>query len=190
MSEENKSLASMLAALKILEKEIDNADEISLEQCEVHFGAIKEVDQKVDRLLAFIDLCKQNAATYAERAEDLKRASESWEKKLQSLEKYATFLIDKYPEVQWRGSDRVIGKKLNPPSLNCQMRKSFSTSNLIPDELIFSVPEKYRECKVIWLLKTDAVKDDLKAGKPINFARLERREALTIKAKLNEDRAK
>jgi hypothetical protein len=69
------------------------------------------------------------------------------------------------------------------------MKKSFSTSNLIPDELIFSVPEKYRECKVIWILKSDLVKEDLKAGKSLNFARLDRKEALSIKPKLKEDRA-
>jgi len=51
------------------------------------------------------------------------------------------------------------------------------------------VPEKYRECKVIWLLKSDLVKEDLKAGKNLNFARLDRKEALSIKPKLKEDRA-
>ena len=56
MSEENKSLASMLSALQILEKEIDESSEITPEQCEAHFGSIKEIDQKVDRLLSFMDL--------------------------------------------------------------------------------------------------------------------------------------
>ena len=186
---ENKSLAAMMSALQILEKEIDNSEEITPEQCDAHFSSIKEIDVKVDRLLAFMDLCKQNAATYAERAESLKHASESWERKFDALSKYAMWLTERYPEVEWRGTDRTFAKKLNPPSLNCQMKKSFSTSNLIPDELIFSVPEKYRECKVIWILKSDLVKEDLKAGKSLNFARLDRKEALSIKPKLKEDRA-
>lgn len=188
MSEENKSLAAMMSALQILEKQIDDSEEITPEQCEAHFGSIKEIDQKVDRLLAFMDLCKQNAATYSERAEALANKAKSWEKKYEGLQKYAMWLVDKFPEVEWRGSDRTFAKKLNPPSLNCQLKKSYSTSNLIPDELIFSIPEKYRECKVIWLLKSDLVKDDLKAGKDLNFARLERREALAVKAKLAGDK--
>lgn len=186
---ENKSLASMMSALQILEKEIDNSEEITPEQCEAHFGSIKEIDQKVDRLLAFMDLCKQNAATYSERAESLKHASESWERKYNSLQKYAMWLTERYPDIEWRGSDRTFTKKLNPPSLNCQMKKSYSTSNMIPDELIFSVPEKYRECKVIWILKTDLVKDELKAGNYLNFAKLDQKESLAIKPKLKGDRA-
>lgn len=188
MTEENKSLAAMMSALQILEKQIDNSDEITPEQCDAHFSSIKEIDLKVDRLLSFMDLCKQNAATYSERAESLRRASESWERKYESLCKYAMWLMERYPEVEWRGSDRTFTKKLNPPSLNCQMKKSFSTNNLIPDELIFSVPEKYRECKVIWLLKSDLVKEDLKAGKSLDFARLDRKEALAIKPKLKGDK--
>ena len=188
MSEENKSLASMMSALQILEKEIDNSEEITPEQCEAHFGSIKEIDVKVDRLLAFMDLCKQNAATYSERAESLQNASKSWERKYDALSKYALWLTERFPEIEWRGTDRTFAKKLNPPSLNCQMRKRFSSENVIPDELIFSVPEKYRECKMLWLLKSDFVKDDLKAGKNLNFAKLDRKEALSIKPKLKGDR--
>jgi hypothetical protein len=46
------------------------------------------------------------------------------------------------------------------------------------------VPEKYRECKMVWILKSDLVKDDLKAGKQLNFAKLDRKEALSIKVKV------
>jgi hypothetical protein len=188
MAEENKSLAAMMSALQILERQIDDANEITPEQCEEHFGSIKEVDIKVDRLLSFMDLCKQNAATYSERAESLQNASKSWERKYDALSKYALWLTDEYPEIEWRGSDRTFGKKLNPPSLNCQAKKSYSTTNHIPDELIFSIPEKYRECKIIWLLKSDLVKDDLKTGKTLNFARLDRKEALAVKPKLKGDK--
>lgn len=185
---ENKSLANMMSALQVLEKEIDNADEITPEQCEAHFGQIKEIDSKVDRLLAYMDICKSNAALYSERADSLKKAAESWDRKYESLSKYALWLTERYPEVEWRGTDRTFAKKLNPPSLNCQLKKSFSTANMIPDELIFSVPEKYRECKIVWILKTDLVKDELKAGKTLNFAKLERKEELGIKAKLKGDK--
>jgi hypothetical protein len=181
---ENNSLASLMSTLKIMEKEIDNAEEITLEQCDAHFSQLKAVDQKVDRLLDFMDICKRNAALYSERAEELKNASQSWEKKYESLQRYAMFLVDKFPDIEWRGTDRTFAKKLNPPSLNCQLKRSYSSSNVIPDELIFSVPEKYRECKILWILKSDMVKDDLKAGKELNFAKLDRKEALQVKVKI------
>jgi hypothetical protein len=131
-----------------------------------------------------MDICKRNAALYSERAEELKNASQSWEKKYESLQRYAMFLVDKFPDIEWRGTDRTFAKKLNPPSLNCQLKRSYSSSNVIPDELIFSVPEKYRECKILWILKSDMVKDDLKAGKELNFAKLDRKEALQVKVKI------
>ena len=65
-----------MSTLKIMEKEIDNAEEITLEQCDAHFSQLKAVDQKVDRLLDFMDICKRNAALYSERAEELKRLHE------------------------------------------------------------------------------------------------------------------
>jgi hypothetical protein len=37
------------------------------------------------------------------------------------------------------------------------------------------------------LLKSDLVKDDLKTGKTLNFARLDRKEALAVKPKLKGD---
>jgi hypothetical protein len=185
----SESLVSMLSQLKVMESAIDSADEISIEMCDEHFAQLKSVDEKVDRLLAFMDIAKQNAAMYSERSEELKGKSKSWESKYDSLQKYALFLTDKFPDVEWRGTDRTFAKKLNPPSLNCSAKKSFSTSNMIPDELIFSIPEKYRECKVIWMLKSDILKDDLKSGKNFNFAKLDRKEALQIKAKLKGDKA-
>jgi hypothetical protein len=185
----SESLVSMLSQLKIMESAIDNAEEITLEMCDEHFAQLKSVDEKVDRLLGFMDIAKQNAALYSERSEELKAKSKSWESKYESLQKYALFLTERYPDVEWRGTDRTFAKKLNPPSLNCSAKKSFSTSNMIPDELIFSIPEKYRECKIIWILKSDIVKDDLKDGKTLNFAKLDRKEALQIKAKIKGDKA-
>lgn len=181
---ENETLSSLMSQLQVMEKEIDNAEDISIEMCDAHFSQLKAVDQKVDRLLNFMDLAKHNAAIYSERSDQLKRASESWEKKYESLQRYALWLTSRYPEIEWRGSERTFYKKLNQPSLNCQLKKSFTTSNYIPEELVFSIPEKYRECKMIWILKSDLVKDDLKAGKDLNFAKLDRKEALGLKVKL------
>lgn len=189
MSEANKSLAELMSQLQALERQIDEAEEITIDQCESHFSQIKDIDAKVDRLLAYMDLCKSNAALYSERSEQLSKQASFWERRLASLQNYALWLTNSYPEVEWRGTDRTFSKKLNPPSLNCQLKKSFSTANYIPDELVFSVPEKYRECKMVWILKSDLVKDELKAGKTLNFAKLERKEALQVKAKLKGDKS-
>lgn len=187
MSDQDKvssaSLASMMSTLKILEREIDESEEISLEQCETHFNQIQSIDEKVDRLLAYIDIAKMNAAMYAEREEELKKASESWDKKRKSLEKYALFLASHYPDIEWRGTDRTFRKKLNQPSLNVPLKKSVSISSAIPEELVGNVPQKYLELVTVWKLKTDLLKEDLKAGEKFDWADLVQTEKLEISVK-------
>lgn len=186
---ESKSLAEMMSQLQLLEKQIDDSEEISVDQCESHFSQIKDIDAKVDRLLGYMDLCKSNSALYSERSEQLAKQASFWDRRLESLQNYALWLTKSYPEVEWRGTDRTFFRKLNPVKLDCELRKSFSTSNYIPDNLVFSVPEKYRECKMVWVLKADLVKDDLKSGKTFNFARLKQDEKLGLKAKLKGDKS-
>lgn len=185
----NETLNDLLASLKILERDIDNADDISIAQCEEHFAQIKKIDEKVDRLLGYMDMCKQNAAQYFERAEELKAKAKTWERRVESLNEYCLYLTKQYPEVEWRGTDRIFAKKLNPPSLICSLRSSFNSSAVIPDDMVSLIPENYREKKELWILKSNDVKDALKAGEPLDFAALDRKESIQIKAKLKGDRS-
>lgn len=179
----SQSLASMMSALQILEREIDESAEISHEQCEAHFNQIQAVDEKVDRLLAYIDIAKMNAAMYAQRAEEISEVAKSWEKKQKSLEKYALFLAGHFPDIEWRGTDRTFSKKLNPPSLVVPFKKSVSISSAIPEECVPHVPEEYLELVHVFKLKTDKVKEALKAGATFDWASLERSEKLDVSVK-------
>lgn len=179
-----RSLAAMLDAVRQLEMLIDDADEVSLEMCEEHFSALKEVDQKVDRLLGFIDLCKMNAASLEARAKELSDMAERWERKLDGLQKYALGLLKAYPDVSWRGTDRAFKLQVNPPSLSCNFVKSKSFSNYVEPEYVEAIPDEYLEEKTVKVLKANVLKDDLKQGKQVDFARLERKEKLAIEPKL------
>lgn len=123
------SLAQLLAACELLERQIDESEVITPEQCEAHFSSIAAIDAKVDRLLGYMDTCKMKAAVLAERAKDLKDEGERWERRLEQLEKYALWLTDRFPDVSWRGTDFAFEKKLNPPSMVCSYKsgKSFSS---------------------------------------------------------------
>lgn len=190
MSEQkkNESLNDLLVSLTVLERQIDEAEEITQEMCEAHFGQLKQVDEKVDRLLAYIDIAKRNSALYEERAAELKEQAKRWDKRIEGLEKYALYLVDRFPDVSWRGTDRSFSKKLNPPSLVAPFRASYSSKNIIPDELVNMIPEKYRKLVSLFVLDTDLVKNDLKAGEALDFAKLERKEGLKITAKLKGDK--
>jgi hypothetical protein len=68
----------------------------------------------------------------------------------------------------------------------CPYKASKSFSNYIPEAQAVLVPEQYLEQVTIWTLKTDDIKRDLKAGKELEFARLEVKERLVVKPKLRE----
>jgi len=176
----------MMDALTVIEKTNDESSEITQEMCDEYFSQINKIDDKVNRLVTFMDNAKLQAARYSNKAEDFKNRATFWEKTLERLEDYCVWLLNTYPQLEFRGSDYQLLKKINPPSLKVPLKKSFSSSNIIPDELIFSVPEKYRECKIVWLLKTNDVKEDLKLGKKLNFATLEQKTKLVVKPNLGE----
>jgi hypothetical protein len=163
---------------------IANTDEVTPEQWDEHFKSFNaSLDKKVDSILAYMDDCKFMASKYSERAEALNLAAKRLEKRCESLEKYVLYHLSKFPELDLRGSERTISKRLGPVSLVCKLRKKFSSANVIPGPLVFSVPEKYREFQPMWVLNTDLVKEDLKAGKDLDFAKLEQNEFLSIKVK-------
>lgn len=184
--EGNKDMSSLLDLLseeRKLDKEIDSADEVTLEMCDAHFAKIKEIDSKVDRLLEYMDSCKMKSASLAERAKSLDEESKRWKKRLESLEQYALFLTTAFPDVKWRGNDRGFEKKLNPPSLVCSSKSTKSFSNYIPEALVQNVPAEFVEEVKIFLLKTDELKDSLVSGNTYDFAFIDRKEKLNIKPK-------
>lgn len=175
------SLMDLLKNLSVLENEIDDSPEISPEMCHEHFKSLIEIDVKVDRLLEYMDACKMRSVQNDSKAEEFKNAAKKWERRFESLKNYCLYIIKSTPHISYRGTNKQMGLKLNAPSLQCPMRVSFSSSNIIPADFVEVVPEKYREAKLVWVLRTDVVRDDLKAGIELPFASLERKESLQIK---------
>ena len=177
------SLFDLLKNLSALENEIDDSEEISAELCHAHFDSIKEIDVKVDSLLGYMDACKMRAAEFDAKAQEYKHQGQKWEKRLESLRNYCLFIIKTSPHITYRGKEKQMQMKLNAPALVCPIRKSFSSSNIIPVEFLGIVPQRYLEEKTVWVLKTDVVRDDLKNGIELIFAHNERKESLQIKFK-------
>jgi hypothetical protein len=182
--EEKQTLAQMLSVLHLMEQQIDTADEITLDMCEEHFAQIKSVDEKVDRLLGYMDLAKRQAAALKERADALRDKAKSWSNKYERLKEYAIYLANVFPEVQGRGNERTYYKRLNPPRLVVDIERKWSTDHALDDETINLVPEEYRTKKEVWVLDTAKLKDDMKI-KSLDFswAHLVRLENLTVEEK-------
>ena len=98
---------------------------------------------------------------------------------------YAFWLVEAYPDIEWRGTDRTFYTKLSPqPKIVENISRKLTVSRHLGEEHLADVPQKYREQKTIWVLKTDAIKDDLKNGEELKFATLEREKKLLTKVKL------
>lgn len=185
MSEEKKqTLSQMLSVLKIMEHDIDTSDEITLEMCDEHFAQIKSIDEKVDKLLGYMELAETQAESFKKRADQLSKRAKSWAKKYESLKDYAIYLANNFPEVQGRGNERTFYKRLNSPSLCVDIERKWSSDHVVADEFVNEVPEKYRMLKQFWVLDTAALKNDMKTGLEFHWAKLVRKENLKIEEKV------
>ena len=179
-----ESLSELLQNLQQLEASMIEDTEVTKEAWDEHFkSSTQTLNDKVDAILNYMDTCKLKAAQYSARAEELSRESKRWEKRFASLQEYTLWCLNSFPEVDHKGSDRVITKKLNPPSMICPYKQPRTISNYVPTAMALNIDPMYLESQQIWTLKTDELKEDLKAGATFDFARLEQKESLSIKVK-------
>ena len=173
-------LKQLLDINQALEMEIDQSDQITPEMCEAHFASMKSIDDKVEAVIAYMDICKMRSANLEDRAKAFSDEAKSWERKLAGLENYCMWLLKAYPEVEGRGRDRTFVKQTNQPSMVCNLVGKKSVSNFLTEEMAREIPEHFREQISMWVLKSGDVKDYLKKGHEVNFARLERKEVIKV----------
>ena len=186
MSQEEKkqTLGQMLSVLQIMEHDIDTADEITLDMCEEHFAQIKSVDEKVDRLLGYMEMAEQQSESLKKRSDELRAKAKGWSKKYERLKEYAIYLANLFPEVQGRGNERTYYKRLNAPSLVVDLEYDWSCSHVIDPELVDKVPEKYRTKKELWILDAAKLKGDMKiSAETYDWARLEQKPNIKVEEK-------
>lgn len=183
------SLKEMMSALHAMEQMQDDSPEITEDMIMEHFQQVTEIDQKVDNVEKFMQMCRQNAALYSERAEALNAKAKHFEKALKNCENYVLWLLGRYPDVEFRGSEVQFKRKINPPSMKCSFAASKSFSGVIHPEAVSEIPEKYREPRVVWQLKSSDVKKALgHEENDVEFATLERSERLVVEYKLKEEK--
>lgn len=175
------SLSKLLRLNQELESEIDSSEVITPEMCEAHFASMKSIDEKVEAVISYMDICKMNSARLESQAKMFSDKARWWETKMQSLENYCLWLLTTFPEVQGRGKLRTMRKKIsNQPSFICNFTQKKNISNVLEGEFVDEIPEHFRERVEIWILNAARVKNFLKAGGNVNFGKLERKTKLEI----------
>lgn len=129
-----------------------------------------EHTKKIDAYLAVLDRCRIDSAYYSERSETLLRRAKTCEKVEKAIKERLKDMIIAHPDLPWKSSD---GDKLrvqdSPEALVIEQETDF---------LISMVPTKY--VKIISKLDREKVKEDLKNGVILEWARLERGTHLRI----------
>lgn len=152
-----------------------------------HFKYTKAGDNRIDAIVDMLESVQLSLAQASSRAEYYKSLEDKWQASYGALQDYAFWLLNNEPEHEYAGTKSYLQARIaTKPNVRSSVRRSFTAHNVIPNELIFSVPEKYRTCKVLWLLDEGLIRDDLLAGKSLSFAELLYKPSLHIKPKLSE----
>ena len=160
--------------------------ELDLEE---YFDNIEDPCDKADNLVALIDRCKLLSAKYESRAQEYRQGAELWEHRLQKLQGLGIRLLKDQPMRSMEATSHILGLDRTMPEVKAAACRSYKTDWMIPEELKFSIPETYREPKIIWELKVHDVKNALLSGKKLNFARLVDKQRLLILNKSEEQYA-
>lgn len=170
----------------ILELLNDNTSDLTNEDCEEYFDNLESNSEKVNHLVAIMDQCKHFAADNERRAQEYRQSSELWERRLSQLQGYGIRLLNETKMKCLESDDYLVGLEQEMPQVKCSLTRRYSTEHMIPDELIFSIPEAYRQPKIIWEMRSDYVRDTLLSGKKLNFAKLTDKQRLRILNKSEE----
>lgn len=161
-----------------------NLDDLDLEEC---FDNIKDPCDKADAIVNYINFWKLRAARYESGAQEYRQSAEILERRIDKLQKIAIRLLKESPMHSVESKKHILGLDRTMPEVKAAACRTYHTDWMIPDEFKFSIPESYREPKIIWELKVDDVKNALLSGKKLNFARLVDKQRLLI---LNKRRKK
>lgn len=178
------SLNDLMTHLEAMQDFIDQAPEITKEMIESHLSAVGAVNDKVDRLIGFIERMQiESAAAYA-KAEMYKRRGDVLENSMQNAKEYAKAMVLLNPDLEYRGTKGKLTVQRVADKLVYNIEKQrYSSTNVIAEHDILSgaVDPKYVTPKTVMVIDNDKVKKDIEAGVAVPFAKLEENKSLRIR---------
>lgn len=162
------------------------SQDLNDEQTNEYFDALDSDYERVDHLVAILDKCKFMAADNERKAQEYREAAELWESRLSAVQRYGIRLLNRTEMRSIETDDYILGLEQELPLVKSSVTKKYSTDYMIPDELIFSIPELYRQPKIVWQMRMDLVQDALLNRKKLNFAKLNDKQRLRILNKSEE----
>jgi hypothetical protein len=157
---------------------------VTKDKWQEYFKNSKSPNNRVDHIIEVLRTCERALSDISCKVEHYKNLETRWETTKESLEKYVTWLLTNKPSHQNAGTSfRLESKPAPKPRVRSSVRTSFTAHNVIVDELVHTIPEKYRKSKVLWFLNEGLIRDDLLLRKGLHFAELLYKQLVLIKPK-------
>tara|TARA_R110000868_G_scaffold9394_6_gene46937 strand:+ start:502 stop:1065 length:564 start_codon:yes stop_codon:yes gene_type:complete len=137
-----------------------------------------ELGGAVDRRIVFMSMIES-------AIEDAKKARDAWSDQAKKLSKaYEAFeantigIIESHPDLPFKGDLGKLTVRKNPPSVVT----AFGDRDLTPSEIYANaIDSGFVRTKTTYRLDKDAIKDALKSGAVLEWAKLEQGQALKVK---------
>lgn len=174
------TLAVLTSQLEDLCDEVGLSSEIPLDLIERFADAKMAHAEKVGAYVHVIETLKKNAEFYETRAKVLMhraKVSERLEKEIKERLKYQ---VENNPNLPWKSDEGdKIGVRKNPESLKLDVQVSHRHVNNVLSEHE-AIPVEFITINTFYSLNTDAVRQFLKNGGTLSWARLEQGTHLRI----------
>jgi hypothetical protein len=173
---ENKPLSAYIAEMEALANEIDDVTgEIPKELLEKLWAAHNNVKTKTDEWINYLDVQVGFEAIYAEKKKRLDTQIKRIHHLQNSLKSYLKYILQSNPEMVLKGDEGRICLQKNPPALDISFeRKDKVFYKAIDQSFAAFEPSLSPYLKQVscFVVDTERVKEDLAAGKPLNWAKI------------------
>lgn len=173
-----KSLAAYVFELEQICSEIDEETGVISDDLVLRFnGASLALADKVDGWIGFLDALKVSLAEAKERKERADNARRAFEAMNKRLRDYLKFVMETHPNTPFKGSEGSLALQRNPESVEIDFTTVDKTIyKAIDSSLLTLEPSLNNYVKAItaYVIDTERLKADLKAGVELSWARLTR----------------
>lgn len=170
------TLATLTHKLEELCERLENGEELGDDLLQEFADAKLERAQKLSAYSSVIEVIKRNAAFYSERAEQLNRRAKTCERLEKAIKERLCFQIVQNQDLPWVSSegDKFKAQK-NQESLKVfkNLEKRSYSNILASNDELKDIDMSFLNVVQLVTLNTDAVKQHLKSGKELPWAKLD-----------------
>lgn len=165
---QKKSLANLVSELEILERILDEKDQITPEDVKEWSFVNDLLETKTDRWIAYLDQVEAQLRTAEERKKRAEKERKRKETLLNSLHIYLKHVLLSRPDHRLDGDDGSLILRRNPPKLTTDFQpERFQTDKVLPKVMAGEFPDKFTRDVTVKVLDTDKIRAALKIGEAV-----------------------